>query len=49
MDNNANTPAAAAQAVANNFKVTELEPRKENLWSGGHDDTSIEHAEPTKK
>jgi hypothetical protein len=45
--NNAAAPAANdAAAIANNFNVTELEPRRENMWSGGRDDTSIEHAEP---
>lgn len=39
-----NTTIKAAELAAN-FQVSELEPRLENLWSGGRDDTSIEHAE----
>jgi hypothetical protein len=32
MNNLANTPDASAEALAANFKVTELETRLENIW-----------------
>jgi len=39
-------PSPAAQSLAANFQVAELEPRHENAWAGGSDGPEVEHAEP---